>query len=362
MDQSSSLGGILGIVTVSVVIPALNEAQNLRHVLARIPADVHEVILVDGASTDGTIDVARQLLPSIRIVVQERRGKGAALRAGFAAATGDIIVHLDADGSTDPAEIPAFVGCLIAGADYAKGTRFIQGAVTTDITRVRRLGNWGFVKLTNLLFGTHFSDITYGYNAVWQHHRDKLALEIDGWAHEIVGNIRVARHGLRVVEVASCESPRLAGEAKLRTFSAGWTILRAIMTERLRRMPAPSPELSTMYATAMPSVGRPNGDLPMAQPVHLRLLDAPVTQKRSVALGPVLSDNGSQPMPTRASGPAGSGAFAMTSDGARANQSPVSALSLVAIPIESRFVAIHVEPLDDAGIDQALPSGATAQN
>src|SRR5262245_43111345 len=113
-------------VTVSVIIPALNEAKNLPYVLPRIPSDVHEVILVDGHSTDDTVQVARSLLPTIRIVTQDGRGKGAALRSGFAAATGKIIVMLDADGSTDPGEIPAFVGTLLAGADFAKGSRFLQ--------------------------------------------------------------------------------------------------------------------------------------------------------------------------------------------------------------------------------------------
>src|SRR5437899_9420742 len=87
---------------ISVVIPARNEAQNLRHVLPYIPSIVSEVILVDGHSTDDTIAVAQQLLPSIRIIKQPGKGKGDALRAGFAACTGDIIVMLDADGSADP--------------------------------------------------------------------------------------------------------------------------------------------------------------------------------------------------------------------------------------------------------------------
>ncbi len=239
-------------VTVSVIIPALNEAESLPHVLARIPLDVHEVILVDGPSTDGTADVARAVLPSIRIVAQEGRGKGAALRAGFAAATGDIIVHLDADGSTPPEEIPAFVAALVAGADYAKGSRFAPGAGTDDMTPLRKLGNGFFVTLTNVLFGSRFTDITYGYNAVWRHHQDKLALEIDGWAHEIIGNIRTHRHGLRIVEIPSWEMPRVAGEAKLGTFSAGWSILVAIMNERFQPVPATSavPATSPMPGTS----------------------------------------------------------------------------------------------------------------
>lgn len=249
-------------VSVSVIIPALNEAGSLPHVLPRIPQDVHEVILVDGHSTDETIEVARALRPDIRIVMQEGRGKGAALRTGFAAATGDIIVHLDADGSTDPAEIPAFVAALVAGADYAKGSRFAPGAGTDDMTPLRKLGNGFFVTLTNVLFGSRFTDITYGYNAVWRRHQDKLALEIDGWAHEIIGNIRTHRHGLRIVEVPSWEMPRVAGEAKLRTFSAGWSILLAIANERLQPLTvsthAPMTEASPFRQVVMiPVVAEP---------------------------------------------------------------------------------------------------------
>src|SRR5713226_2654188 len=109
---------------ISVVIPARNEAPNLRYVLPSIPPVVDEVILVDGCSTDNTVEVAQDLLPSIRIIRQKGRGKGDALRLGFAASSGDIIVMLDADGSADPQEISRFVEVLMAGNDFAKGSRF----------------------------------------------------------------------------------------------------------------------------------------------------------------------------------------------------------------------------------------------
>ena len=99
--------------TITVVIPTLNEAANLPHVLSRIPAIVDELVLVDGHSDDDTIAVARAIRPDVRIVVQDRRGKGNALACGFAAARGDVIVMIDADGSNDPAEIPRFVEALI---------------------------------------------------------------------------------------------------------------------------------------------------------------------------------------------------------------------------------------------------------
>src|SRR4051795_10741705 len=126
---------------VSVVIPTYNEAKNLPHVFGLLPEDVHQVIVVDGHSVDGTIEVAQALRPDVTIVRQNRRGKGNAMACGFAAVTGDVVVMLDADGSADPREIPRFVQALVEGADYAKGTRFVVGGGSSDITRTRRWGN-----------------------------------------------------------------------------------------------------------------------------------------------------------------------------------------------------------------------------
>lgn len=217
---------------VTVVIPALNEAENLPHVLPRIPNWVHEVILVDGHSVDDTVAVARQLLPTIRIVAQEGRGKGAALRSGFAAATGEIIVMLDADGSTDPGEIPAFVGALLCGADFVKGSRFLQGGGTADMPHHRRLGNAAFVHTVRLLFGGRYSDLCYGYNAFWTRVLPQLQLNGDGFEIETMMNVRALRAGLKVAEVPSFEAARVYGEGRLRTFPDGWRVLKTIYRER----------------------------------------------------------------------------------------------------------------------------------
>src|ERR1700738_4753953 len=111
--------------TVSVVIPTLNEAKNLSHVLPRLPDIVTEVVLVDGGSKDNTIEGAKEGRPDIRIVRQTGRGKGNALTEGFEATTGDIIVMMDADNSNDPQEILLFVDALMNDADFAKGSRYI---------------------------------------------------------------------------------------------------------------------------------------------------------------------------------------------------------------------------------------------
>ena len=217
---------------VSVVIPAKNEAPNLPFVLSRVPNWVHEVILVDGNSTDDTVAVALECMPNIRIVKQSARGKGDALRTGFASATGDIIVMLDADGSTDPAEIPAFVGALLGGADFAKGSRFVEGGGSADITPLRRFGNWGLTTLVRLLFGHRFKDLCYGYNAFWARVVPDLALDLDGFEIETLMNLRAILLGLKVVEVASFESARLSGQSALRTLPDGWRVLKTIRRER----------------------------------------------------------------------------------------------------------------------------------
>jgi len=218
-------------VKVTVVIPALNEAENLPHVLPRIPAGVHEVVLVDGHSTDGTADVARQLWPGVRVVQQQGRGKGAALRTGFAAATGDIIIMLDADGSTDPAEIPYFVAALLAGADFAKGSRFLHGGGTADMPFYRWLGNQGFVWMVRSMFGGRYTDLCYGYNAFWRHVLPYLNLDGDGFEIETMMNVRALRNGLRIVEVPSFEAKRVYGSSRLRTFPDGWRVVKTILRE-----------------------------------------------------------------------------------------------------------------------------------
>jgi glycosyltransferase involved in cell wall biosynthesis len=222
-------------VAISVVIPALNEAKNLPHVLPRIPSSVHEVILVDGHSTDGTVEIAQALLPTVRVVYQEGRGKGAALRTGFAAATGDLIVMLDADGSTDPAEIPAFVGALCAGFDFAKGSRFLQGGGTADMPVIRQLGNLSFVYLVRLFFGGRYSDLCYGYNAFWRRVLPLLELDCDGFEVETLMNVRALRANLKIIEVPSFEAKRVYGEGRLKAIPDGWRVIKTIFREHLRR-------------------------------------------------------------------------------------------------------------------------------
>ncbi len=221
---------------ISVVIPALNEALNLRHVLPLIPWFVHEIILVDGYSTDDTVTLVEQLRPTVRppihTIMQTGKGKGDALRVGCAASIGDIIVTLDADGSADPKEIPLFVEALIRGNDFAKGSRCIRGGGSHDFSHLRRLGNYGLRKVANLLFRTRFSDLCYGYNAFWRHCLDYIDIDCDGFEVETLIHLRAHKAGLRIVEVPSVEYRRIYGKSNLHAFRDGGYVLKTILRER----------------------------------------------------------------------------------------------------------------------------------
>jgi hypothetical protein len=220
---------------VSVVVPAMNEERNIGHVLSQLPDDVFEVILVDGNSHDDTVAVARRAYPDIRVLTQSGRGKGDAFRTGFAAVRGNLVVMLDADGSADPAEIPRFVEALESGADFAKGSRFLPGGGSADITGMRKVGNAVLSGTANLLHGTHFTDLCYGYNAFWARCLPFIALDVPGFEVETLINLRIAGAGMKITEVPSYEEERISGQSNLKTFRDGFRVLGTILAEARRR-------------------------------------------------------------------------------------------------------------------------------
>jgi glycosyltransferase involved in cell wall biosynthesis len=222
--------------TVSVVVPTLNEAENLPGVLSRIPDFVDEVVVVDGQSQDDTVEIAQKVCPTAKIVFQRNRGKGDALRCGFACAQGDIIVQIDADGSMDPAEIEKFATTVNEGYDIVKGSRYLFGGGSTDFTPQRSFGNRMFVMLVNLLFSAKYTDLCYGYMAFRRDALKRLAgsLESDGFQIETEICIKAKKIGLRIAEVPSFEGERVNGNSRLSVLRDGFRILRMIIVEFLR--------------------------------------------------------------------------------------------------------------------------------
>jgi glycosyltransferase involved in cell wall biosynthesis len=257
---------------VSVIIPAKNEAESLPQVLSRLPAWVFEVILVDGLSEDDTSRVAKLELPAIRIVEQTGRGKGNALREGFVHCRGDVVVALDADGSMDPAEIGQYVDLIAMGHDYVKGSRMIAGGSSVDLTLWRRFGNWAFRTLTNVITGSRYSDLCYGYFAFRRGTVDALDLRTDGFEIETEINIRAHKAGLRIAEVPSAEACRTHGTSQLSSVRDGLRILftifktsfggaeRAQPTADTLRIQAPVREIRARTPAVVPVAERAAAD------------------------------------------------------------------------------------------------------
>jgi hypothetical protein len=247
-------------IQISLVIPAMNEERNIGWVLERLPSEIDEVILVDGNSVDDTVAVSRALCPDIRVVGQDRPGKGAALRAGFAAARGDVIVMIDADRSMDPAEIKRFLALIEEGYDLVKGSRFMGDGGTTDMEAVRRCGNAALRGIANSLYGTRFSDLCYGYMAFRRDALPKLALASDGFEIETEIVVRAIKSGLRIGEVASFEQPRGHGESNLHTWRDGSRVLRTMLKHRFARRTRGALEPAPLVVAAETAVA--GGEIP----------------------------------------------------------------------------------------------------
>ncbi len=218
-------------LTTSIVIPTLNEAGNICTVLQHLSA-FDDIVLVDGFSQDGTVELARSIRPDITVIQRQPRGKGDALRAGFAEATGDVIVIMDADGSMDPGEVSVFTSMIAVGFDLVKGSRLACGGGSHDLTVIRQLGNAALCRLANGLFRTRWTDLCYGYLAFRRSCLPRLALTADGFEIEsqILGHAALA--GLRIAEIPSIEMPRLSGDSHLNARRDGTRILRAMLAAR----------------------------------------------------------------------------------------------------------------------------------
>jgi glycosyltransferase involved in cell wall biosynthesis len=219
----------------------MNEARNIDWVLARLPDVVDEVVLVDGRSTDDTVAVARRVRPDVRVVEQPGKGKGDALRAGFHAARGDFIVMIDADGSMDPAEIVTCIAalqdrrCGRSGHELVKGSRFVEGGGTEDMSGIRRLGNAGLLRVANRLYGARFTDLCYGLFAFRRDQLEAMDLRADGFEIETEMVVKAVKAGIDVGEVPSFEANRLHGDSNLNAWRDGWRVLRTLLRQRMDR-------------------------------------------------------------------------------------------------------------------------------
>jgi glycosyltransferase involved in cell wall biosynthesis len=218
-------------VTITALVFTLNEEQNLPYILPDIPDWIDEILLIDGHSTDNTVQVAKELCPRIRIAYQPGRGKGDAMKFGFKQAKGDILITLDADGATDPKEIEKFVEPLLKGYDFAKGTRLLVRSEWGGRWH-RFVANKSFVYLTNLLYGSEFTDLCAGYNAFWKTAIEKIQFSDNGYENEPLMYIRATKAGLKIIEVPFRDNGRFYGYTKEPAIRAGWTTIKTIFKEK----------------------------------------------------------------------------------------------------------------------------------
>jgi glycosyltransferase involved in cell wall biosynthesis len=221
-------------LTITALICTFNEEENLPHVLPGIPDWVDEVLLVDGHSSDGTVRVARQLSPQVRVVFQPGSGKGDALRYGVQQATGDIVVTVDADGSTDPADMSKFITPLLDGCDFVKGTRFRNGLPINKPWRIA--GNLVLTLVFDLLFLRRFTDICSGYSAFWKGTARVMKLgQLNSWVQEPLVLANIVKAGLRIAEVPHTDRGRVRGHSKMSNWSRAIRVILALFKERFTR-------------------------------------------------------------------------------------------------------------------------------
>lgn len=217
----------------SILIPTLNEEENIRHVLEELLLfidDTYEIIIIDGGSSDRTVQIARNY--PVRILFASG-GKGAAIDEGARHANGTYVLIFDGDFSHRSSEIRQYVDELDNGADLVKGSRFLPGGMTNDMTAIRLVGNRLFLKLSNLTSGSEFTDLCYGLFAARKELFETLDVNDGSFAFDARFVVRAVRKGYSVKEVASRERTRLNGVSHLRISFDGLKILEAILTETI---------------------------------------------------------------------------------------------------------------------------------
>jgi glycosyltransferase involved in cell wall biosynthesis len=219
-------------LNIGIAIPAYNEEKNICDVLSKLnDFGYNNILVIDGLSSDGTLQVAAQ--NGAKIILQDGRGKGQAIRQVLQNdyLNADVLVLMDADGSMSPDEVPRFIEAIQNGADVAKGSRFLPGGGTYDMTRVRKFGNSVMTSMTNLLHSSKYTDICYGFVALNNKAIKKLSPTLESNGFDIEAEMFVKAHqlGLKVVEVPSIEYQRKSGESNLHSFRDGLKIFRQII-------------------------------------------------------------------------------------------------------------------------------------
>jgi glycosyltransferase involved in cell wall biosynthesis len=224
----------------SVVIPVYNERDTIEQIVSAVrasPISSVEIIIVDDRSTDGTSEILRERLASFvdRIIYQpENRGKGAALRAGIAAATGDVILGQDADLEYSPNDYPILLEPILSGnADVVYGSRFMGGRPHRVLYFWHMIGNRFLTLLSNMFTNLNLTDVETGYKAFRASVVKNIAFQEDRFGWEIEVTAKIAKARCRIYEVGVSYSGRTYAEGKKITWKDGVSAIYAILQYNL---------------------------------------------------------------------------------------------------------------------------------
>lgn len=220
--------------SVTVIIPTLNEGKSIATVILELKhLGFSNIVVIDGNSEDDTVDVAERL--GVNVIHQNGSGKGDAMRQAFGdtEVNGEVILVMDADGSMNPKEAFSFLEAIQNGVDCVKGSRFLPGAGSEDLTLFRRIGSSFFVFLVNTLWSTKYTDLCYGFAAFKRKALEKLYPHLESKNFEIETEIfiKAKKLGLKVGEIPSVELRRTHGKSNLKALKDGLRILKTIVQE-----------------------------------------------------------------------------------------------------------------------------------
>jgi len=223
----------LGLIT--VVLPTRNEADGIQEIITAVKPHADELLVVDGQSTDGTAEKARAA--GARVLLDNGRGKGAAVKLAIAEAKGDVLVFMDADGSHEPASIPALLAPIARGeADLVVASRHRGGSDEWrgDLDNYLRSVGGGIITLViNYRWHVRITDALNGFRAIRKAVAANLNLTADDFDIEQQMVTRCLRRGYRVAEVASHEHLRKWGRSKLPTYRKGYLFLGRLLLDLL---------------------------------------------------------------------------------------------------------------------------------
>lgn len=229
--------------TVTLLVPTINEIEGMRKIMPSIKKEwVDQVIVVDGGSTDGTVEYAQEM--GYLTLMQKGKGLRSAYKEALEQATGDIVITFSPDGNSIPELIPALTEKMKEGYDMVIASRYYKGAKSYDDDPVTAFGNWMFTNLINIVHGGKYSDVMVMFRAWKKEIYKELELDKDdGYIREErlfrtqIGveplmSIRAAKRKLRCADISGDEPARLGGERKLQIIRWGCTFLMQVIREK----------------------------------------------------------------------------------------------------------------------------------